>query len=472
MTITFQVEEDGDSPFYLRLAAAMERAILEGALKPGDKLPPQRDIAFDLGVTVGTIGRAYQIARERGLTTGEVGRGTYVRDPQASSLERHERARAPETLRTRHTLDSTPLIRLDSTSAPDIGQAAEIGQTIAAVIRDEPQRIIDYVRGVPQSWREAGAEWLVCGGYRPSPDDIVPTVGADAAIQAIIGMTTHPGDRIVLEDLSYSAVARASTMIGRLPLTVGMDEEGMLPDELDRCAARQHPKLLFLMPAANNPTGRRLSPERREAIVAVARRHNLTIVEDHVYGALTDDEAAPIAALAPERTFLVGGLSKAVAAGVRAGWIATPRGQAVRANVAHSMLSGSRSFLNMETAARLVLSGNADAIRSRVIAELKARGTIFDQVFKTASEGPASVMPFRWVELPLPWTSPAFQIAARNNGILIDGEDEYRSVRTDRMTHGVRIGLSSVPGRDDLSSALQILKGLHDSGSVSFDSVA
>ena len=246
----------------------------------------------------------------------------------------------------------------------------------------------------------------------------------------------------------------------------------MLPDELDRCAARQHPKLLFLMPAANNPTGRRLSPERREAIVAVARRHNLTIVEDHVYGALTDDEAAPIAALAPERTFLVGGLSKAVAAGVRAGWIATPRGQAVRANVAHSMLSGSRSFLNMETAARLVLSGNADAIRSRVIAELKARGTIFDQVFKTASEGPASVMPFRWVELPLPWTSPAFQIAARNNGILIDGEDEYRSVRTDRMTHGVRIGLSSVPGRDDLSSALQILKGLHDSGSVSFDSVA
>ena len=69
MTIAFQVEEDGDTPFYLRLAAAIERAILEGALKPGDKLPPQRDIAFDLGVTVGTIGRAYQIARERGLTT-------------------------------------------------------------------------------------------------------------------------------------------------------------------------------------------------------------------------------------------------------------------------------------------------------------------------------------------------------------------------------------------------------------------
>ncbi|MEX6507912.1 PLP-dependent aminotransferase family protein [Jiella sp. M17.18] len=470
MTIRFDVPENGDAPFYLRLADAIERAIVEGVLKPGDKLPPQRDIAYDLGVTLGTISRAYQVARERGLTAGEVGRGTYVRDGAAALRDMPIRGRAPEKLPGRQAEE--PFLRLDSTSAPDVGQAGAIAAVIAGVVADEPQRVIDYVRDVPEHVREAGATWLSAGGWRPRSEDVVPTTGVDAGIQAILGAVTHPGDRIVLEELSYSAVARAASMIGRLPLTVPMDGEGMLPDELDRCAARQHPRLLFLMPSANNPTACQMSLQRREAIVAVARRHNLTIVEDHVYGALTGDPTPPFAALAPERTFCVGGLSKSVAAGLRAGWVACPRGQVVRTNVAHSMLSGSRSFLGMETAARLVLSGEADTIRQDVKAEISVRSALFDAIFGVTTSGPAAAMPFRWVNLPEPWTSPSFQLAARNHRIRIDGEDEYRSVRSERMTHSVRIGLSVVPDRDILAGALQILKGLLDSGSVSYESVA
>ena len=63
---------------YARIAEQIEHAIASGALPVGTKLPPQRNLAFDIGVTLGTIGRAYQIARERGLVSGEVGRGTYV----------------------------------------------------------------------------------------------------------------------------------------------------------------------------------------------------------------------------------------------------------------------------------------------------------------------------------------------------------------------------------------------------------
>ena len=73
---------------------------------------------------------------------------------------------------------------------------------------------------------------------------------------------------------------------------------------------------------------------------------------------------------------------------------------------------------------------------------------------------------------PAPWTSPAFQLAARNHGIRIDGEDEFRSVRGDYAHHSVRIGLSAVPERERLANSLTILKGLIDSGSISYMSVA
>ena len=70
----------GDGPLYLRLANRIETDIGEGVLPRGTKLPPQRDLAYDIGVTIGTVGRAYALLRERGLVSGEVGRGTYVLD--------------------------------------------------------------------------------------------------------------------------------------------------------------------------------------------------------------------------------------------------------------------------------------------------------------------------------------------------------------------------------------------------------
>jgi len=472
VTIRFDVSDDQRTPFYLRLADAIERAIIDGVLKPGDKLPAQRDIAFDLKVTVGTIGRAYQIARERGLTTGEVGRGTYVRkhEPETAKPD------GPALLRN-STVDSIPGpesgdAKLDSTSAPLVGQAEEIASVYAAVLRDSPAKALDYVRGVPESWVEAGAEWLATGGWRPVNENVVPTLGVNAAIQGIIATATRPGDRIVFEDLSYAAVARAATMIGRAPLVVGMDEDGMLPEELERCAARQHPRMIFLMPAVNNPTGRTMPLKRREEIVSIARQYNLLIIEDNIYGKITDVDVPPIAALAPERTFFVSGLSKSVAAGLRVGWAACPRGQAIRVTVAHNQLTGGRPYLNMEVAARLVLSGRAEAIRQAVMAEIAERSALFDRIFNVTTTGQAAAVPYRWVSLPAPWTSPAFQLAARNHGIRIDGEDEFQSVRGDRAHHCVRFGLSAVGERDILANALEVLKGLIDSGSITYVSVA
>ena len=79
MTI-WQPQIDADrGPAYLQVVETLGRDILEGHLRPGDRLPPQRDLASSIGVTVGTVTRAYQLAARRGLVSGEIGRGTYVR---------------------------------------------------------------------------------------------------------------------------------------------------------------------------------------------------------------------------------------------------------------------------------------------------------------------------------------------------------------------------------------------------------
>ncbi|TIT60914.1 MAG: GntR family transcriptional regulator, partial [Mesorhizobium sp.] len=112
----------GSGPLYQRLADSIETDIDRGVIDAGAKLPPQRDLAYDIGTTVGTVGRAYQLLRERGLVSGEVGRGTYV-------LGRHETktdllASDPHVEGTRYIDAPRGKLRFDSTAAPDIGQGA------------------------------------------------------------------------------------------------------------------------------------------------------------------------------------------------------------------------------------------------------------------------------------------------------------------------------------------------------------
>ncbi len=165
----------------------------------------------------------------------------------------------------------------------------------------------------------------------------------------MISAVTSPGDRIAFETLTYSQISRSAGLIGRRIALVESDEFGMRPEDFERVCAQQHPKLAFLMPGAQNPTVAVMPLDRRQAIADIARKYGVWLVEDNLYGSMTGDPLPLLMELAPERTFLVGGLSKSVAAGVRGGWVACPPHFSQRIRVAHKMgaaacLSFSRSF--------------------------------------------------------------------------------------------------------------------------------
>ncbi len=298
-------------PFYLQLADAIEEAIGNGGLPAGAKLPPQRNLAFDLKVTIGTIGRAYALAHERGLVTGEVGRGTYVlgEEPADNALT------ASGIAGTKPADVPSGKIRFDTTAAPDVGQHEVLARINADIHRDFPQDIASYSRYFPQHWLEAGQRWLSRADWRPDLDSIVVTNGAQAASIAIITAFTNPGDRILFENLTYAQISRSVRLLGRRTIQAGLDEYGLIPEEFERACRQQHPTLAFLMPTLHNPTLSVMPEERRRAIADIARRYNVWLIEDDIYGVMCDSQIPPLASFAPERTFVVSGLSKAVAAG-------------------------------------------------------------------------------------------------------------------------------------------------------------
>ncbi len=455
-------------PLYARLAGAIENAIDGGTLPAGAKLPPQRNLAFDIGVTIGTVSRAYAIMRERGLVSGEVGRGTYVLAQEATPQIRHGVTAAHfGGTRTHAPVDG--MLRFDSTAAPLNFARDAIGAVASEILAAKPAELYDYSRSQPQNWREAGATWLAAGGWKPEPRTILQTNGAHSGLMAVIAATTMPGDSIVFEDLTYSSLARSAAMMGRRTVTVETHTDGIDPDELERVCAQRHPKLLFLMPACQNPTLGVMSEEKRRAIAEIALRYNILVIEDSVYAPRDGSNLVLLAELIPERVFHVGSLSKSVSAGLRCGWIACPLHYANRVQIALKMLSGGIAFLMAETAAQLVNSGIAESIRLENTAEIRRRILDVRDVFRGVEFDSREDVPFIWLRLPEPWLSGTFKAAAAAEGILIDDEDEFKVGRSDKTWHRVRIGVSATEHAVDAHNGLVRLRQLLDSGAGGYD---
>ena len=460
----------GSGPVYIRVADSIEQAITHGVLPPGAKLPPQRNLAYDIGVTIGTISRAYALVHERGLVAGEVGRGTYVLD-RANSKPIVQADPITQALAGTRGLEAPgDKIRFDTTAAPDIGQGELIGNLFAEISRDHQLEVSSYSRSFPPSWFAAGRAWLGRNGWYPDVENIVPTLGAHAAAIAVISAVTSPGDKIVFENLTYTQVSRGARLLGRRSVLVESDEHGIIPDEFEKVCQQQHPRLAFLMPTAHNPALWTMPEARRRAIVAIARRHSVWLIEDDLYGSMAADPTPLVASLAPERTFLVGGLSKAVTAGVRGGWVACPPHFAQRIRITHKMTTGGLPFILAETGARLVLQGHASALRDKSVEEIRERERLARDILDGFSFASHPHIPFLWLKLPEPWLSGTFKNAALAEGVLVDDEDEFKAGRIDKVYHRVRVAFSSPQYRRDVEAGLMTLRRLLENGSAGYAS--
>ena len=303
-------------PRYLALADAIEQDVVTGALAAGARLPPHRDLAYRLGVTVGTVSRAYGLVAARGLVAGEVGRGTFVR-----ALDAGARVNPIDD-------GDADLIKLTVNAPPDPSDHATLrdGLTELAARPSALQHLMSYTpkRGLADH-RAAAATWIGALGIDARADDVILTGGAHQALLATLFGLAAAGDGVLIEQLTYAGICHIGERCGLRLRGVALDDEGVLPDALDAACRSEPARLLVLNPTIHNPTTATMSAERCRAIAALAREHDLIVVEDDVYGRLPEQRAPPIATLAPERTIYITSASKSVAPGLRLGMLLCPQ---------------------------------------------------------------------------------------------------------------------------------------------------
>ncbi|MGB7432352.1 MAG: PLP-dependent aminotransferase family protein [Ahrensia sp.] len=448
---------DMKGPLYVRLADAIERDIDSGALAEGTKLPPHRNLAFDIGVTVGTVSRAYAIVRERGLVAGEVGRGTYVKaTPAATSEQSHPLARYSGLL----PRPQPNLITMNSTSAPNVGQADIIARHMAELVAHNPTGMHDYLRDIADEWRAAGKQWMTTEHWSPNAENVLPTQGSHGGLMAVINTVSLPGDRIAFEELTYPITVRASALMGRRTISITSTDQGIDPDAFEQVCAQQHPKIAVIVSTYNNPTLTTIPLENRLRIVESARRHNVLILDDDTFGVLSPNPPPPFSALAPERTFHVTSLSKSVAAGLRAGWVACPNGYGTRVMNAHRVITGGAPRAFVQIAAQMVLNGEADALRQTVRAKNAERVQKARLAFSRANFKSDINCPFIWLQLPDHWVPSAFCKAARAQDVLLEEADTFKTSQLDRPVPYVRVALTGALDDAGLDRGLATIASL------------
>jgi 2-aminoadipate transaminase len=175
--------------------------------------------------------------------------------------------------------------------------------------------------------REALAGYLAEKGVSATPDAILISSGSQGVLDNLGKILIDPGDRVAVEAPTYLGALQAFTPYSPQYVQIDTDDQGMLPDALEAVLSRQSVKFIYLVPTFQNPTGRSLPTERREAIADIIQRHGTLLVEDDPYGDLRyrGVPSPPIKTLVPDHVVYVSTLSKVFAPGLRIGFCLAPR---------------------------------------------------------------------------------------------------------------------------------------------------
>lgn len=450
-----------DGPKYLALSHALRAAVRKGELPAGTRLPPVRELAWQLSITPGTVARAYQIGTQEGLLEATVGRGTFVAasaprlGPTQPIFEELDAARIGAS--------SQPLTDLRSPQLPDVGQTEAIAAILTQLARHMGQEHLEYPslrRDEPL--RQAYANWLgdqALGGF--DADDIAITLGGQNAINIVLQCCLR-GDRpyVFCEELAYAGFRRAARLNRAEVAPVALDEHGLVPEALDAACRRYGGRILCVTPEAQNPTAVAMPLERRIQLVKVARAHDLQIIEDNCYS-VTEASGPSLRALAPERTWHVTSLSKTISAGLRFGAIVCPTGlgDAARLAVQHSCFGLPR--LVSDVAYALFRSGEAARLRVAVNAVFLRRQELALNILGRHEVRWQKGLSFMWLPMPRGWRASTFARVSESVGVLVRSADEY-ALTDGRAPNAVRIAFAGAIPEAEFLQAMTVLARLLD----------
>jgi len=316
-------------------ASALYRALLDavqtGRLQAGDRLPPTRALARDLGIARNTVATAYERLTAEGYFEARVGAGTFV----SQVVTRPSGARRQAALRPRRSWRWEPYLVSSQQPVPPFDFRVGIPDAGLFPFDSWRRMLASEWRlgaGGPGSYAEpagplrlrtAITRYLAYSrGVAADPDDVIATHGTQQALDLIARVLVEPGDLVAVEDPGYPFARDVFALAGARVVPVPVDDEGLVVDQLPAKT-----RLVFTTPSHQFPLGRPMSLARRQALLEYAAAHDTAIIEDD-YDSEFRFVERPLDTLhrldAAGRVIYVGTFSKSLLPSLRAGYLVAP----------------------------------------------------------------------------------------------------------------------------------------------------
>lgn len=377
---------ENPGPLYSRLTQAFVSAIEQLDLPAGTRLPAERALAEMLSVSRATVTQAYEALREGGWVQSRQGSGTWV--GSVSQAGNTPAPAGPRPLSSGYFF--TRLV--DSSPQPPINMSMAALSDAEEIFRDSASFGLEDLLGVPNhGYAPLGSAMLrreISGVYGRSgaptlPDEVLVTSGAQQAISLLAAHYLQRGDAVIVETPTYAGAIDAFSRAGARLIPVPMGSEGIRLELLAEALASAKPRLVYLMPSFQNPTGVVLPEAARQEIARLADQSQVPFVEDNTLADLAFGEAAPppLAHYARGGTIVsLGSMSKLYWAGLRIGWVRGPAALITRLGQHKVAADLGSSMVSQAIACRLLV--NHEQVQARRAEMLRSRLDLLERLLQ------------------------------------------------------------------------------------------
>jgi len=405
-------------PAYLSLAEQFARAIHDGQLPNATRLPTHRKLAYELGLSVQTVSRAYEELIRRGLISGEIGRGSFVQTVRREVEPPYLPERLGELIDLSILKPVCEPMHLDRLKQALTWLGEHLPSSSGLSFR--PNVVFPRHRAI-------AVDWLKVCGITASPQNISLTNGATAAMTVALMSVAPPGSSVATEAIGHHTLVPLASYLGFNLHGLPIDSDGIIPDALDEACCVSDIRAVFIQPSVINPTATLMSEARRAALVEVARKHDIAIIESDVLGPLVSDRPAPIACMAPERTLYLTSFTKITVPGLRIGYLLAPDRYAAAVANRHLVSNWMATPIIAEIASKWVTDGTAMELVNWQRNALRRRQVIVAEILGGSRVRTHPNALHLWLPLSEHHTEEGFVAQARLQGVAIAPGASFRT---------------------------------------------
>lgn len=453
---------DRQGPKYRIIADAIHGDIRNRTLAAGAKLPTHRELAYRLGVTVGTVTRAYAELQRSGVAGGKVGSGTYILDHTSErqffpvAPMAHNAILTASSDRAAQNLSGGNSINLSMNRPASGPEADALAMTLGELSTADNLSILTQYNPAPgiDYHRTAVASLVGTVGLDAEGEDIILTSGAQHALAATALGLLKAGDVILTENLTYPGMTSLISHVGARVHPVEMDEFGMRPDSLEAALRETGARVAYMVPVHQNPTTATMNMDRLNAIAEIAKRHELLVIEDDVYGFQPEQRNPPLAQLIPDNTVYISGFAKSLSPGLRVGFMKSPKSLFSTLTRAVQITGWMSAPLMGEIATRWITSGIAHDIIAWHRAEMIARNRLASDILHGYDFDAKPESLHMWLKLPEGHSPDDTIRTLSQRGIVMAGSESFITTQS-TVPRALRLCLGVAPSQDQLRKALE-----------------